>query len=340
MSYRYDGIIDVPAGVSNDYAIVHHERAAGKPVPLSNLRNAMMRGTDDPVEMTFPHPTRWHELRYDGGTWMTDYPIEQRQMEDPLSRMTGNVLVGGLGLGVFPARAARRSTVESVTVVERSPDVARLVWPHRRGPGSSKISLIPGTCLFAAMANELEGTLYDSAFFDIWQRDGESTFHGVVVPLRVLAWRNAVVKTVGVECWNETTMRSQLYMALTNRIRATTPEWHDAFGDTGTAVDRDALEEFRHGPGAEYWNWAVPFFRFTRGYAVERLDDLASSYVRAYFVTRPWFHAWASTQYVVREPNYADRYETGASAAKLLEQAAWTRASSIAAGAIDTNEVT
>ncbi len=64
--------------------------------------------------------------------WMTDDILFWYAMRNIAERSHGNVLVGGLGLGLILRHLAYgpgTQSVKTITVVEKSRDVVRLVWP-------------------------------------------------------------------------------------------------------------------------------------------------------------------------------------------------------------------
>lgn len=263
----YYPVLDIPAGRSGKLEVRKETRPAGHEFALATMRGRMFGQRSRPP-VSWPHETTWHSLVDDeNGVWMTDLPVEQRQHDEALRRMTGDVLVGGLGLGYAATVLAAKRAVSSVTVVERSADVARLVWPHL-GPAVDR----KGTLVLGDLFEHLRGTKnrYRYGFFDIWQMDGETTFHETVVPLRRLAHG----KVGHVACWNEDVMRGQLAMGLLTRLMMLdlsetpgamrelldeqaklSPLGRVTLGKLSTARDPDE-------PGACYTNWAVPFWRW------------------------------------------------------------------------------
>jgi hypothetical protein len=62
---------------------------------------------------------------------MSDTPLEQAGLLYPLTFAHGNVLVFGLGLGLYPYLLAKHNkSVDSITIVEKEKDVVDLVFPH------------------------------------------------------------------------------------------------------------------------------------------------------------------------------------------------------------------
>jgi hypothetical protein len=85
----------------------------------------------------------WHTTRRDELTWLSrdaEGEEPERWMDDSLSerigllplveRARGHVHISGLGLGLAVGAVLRRPAVTKVTVVERSPEIVRMVGPY------------------------------------------------------------------------------------------------------------------------------------------------------------------------------------------------------------------
>jgi hypothetical protein len=77
-------------------------------------------------------PGRYCQLYLDGQLFMTDTPEERRTNRPIVERARGNVLIGGLGLGLILPPLISAPEVTSITVLERSAAVLALVAPHYR----------------------------------------------------------------------------------------------------------------------------------------------------------------------------------------------------------------
>jgi len=93
-------------------------------------------------------------------TWMSTSPLEMASVGYSATKAYGQVLVGGLGLGMFAWIAAQRPEVASVTVFELEPKVIELVRPYLT---DSKIYLIEDDIYNAT------GWGYDFVYLDIWR---------------------------------------------------------------------------------------------------------------------------------------------------------------------------
>lgn len=96
---------------------------------------------------------------------MSDTPSEYRDHRYFISKASGKVLVAGLGLGCVTRCVASKPDVTEVVVVERSPEVIAMVWPHIEREFGSKVKLV------VSDINEYrpaKGEKFDCAWYDIW----------------------------------------------------------------------------------------------------------------------------------------------------------------------------
>lgn len=253
---KYDGILDIPEGTSGDFSITHDVKPAGTELLSWNPRVALFGQRGESV--TYAEPTRWHTLREGDGIWMTDLPIEQRQMDDLVRSASGRVLVGGLGLGYAVVALAAKPRVKEIVVVEKSRDVINLVWPWT----VQRVADLQLPCQKLTIANadlfdylKVTPDRYPWGLFDIWQGDGETTFHTMVVPLRKLAY--GIVRRV--ECWNEDVMRGQLLQGISTRRHML-----DAGAVFADMLSLDTLCDRKD--RSIYTAWARPFWEWYRDY--------------------------------------------------------------------------
>jgi hypothetical protein len=270
---RYVDVLDIPEGTSGDFIIKHNHRPEGTVLCTGNMRTMMYGQPREKI--LFDVPTRWHRLLEGGCVWMTDDPIEQRQHDEALKTARGRVLVGGLGLGYAVVALSKNRRVKEIVVVEKSQDVANLVWSatvKRAARKDLTITLIVED-LFVYLEHLKES--FDWAFYDIWQSDGETTFHTVVVPLRRLSHK----KIFDIVCWNEDVMRGQLCQGLHSRLMMLEPAAHDplknVFGLEHLNVDRFATY-----CDSIWIDWAVPFWVWYRDSKPSR--DEASAMAQLY----------------------------------------------------------
>lgn len=278
---RYAGVLDIPEGVSGPVQIHHKVLPAGT-IETGSFRSSVLGGQKS-ESVTFEHETRWHELTEEGqGVWMTDLPIEQRQFDDIIRFSTGDVLIGGLGLGYAVLALAMKKRVQSITVVEKSSHVINLVWAAtlaavQKVRPDLKVTLVHADLFeYLVELRETPGPAprFTWAVYDIWQSDNETTFHRFVVPLRRLS--EGMVRKV--ECWNEDVMRGQLQVSLRTVRAMLESEWPSfiEMADLKLRCESDDL----------YLKWARPFWQWYRDHAAtvskEMMDWALDGYVRGY----------------------------------------------------------
>jgi spermidine synthase len=109
-------------------------------------------------------------LLYDpeGCLWMSTTPQERIMMYNNGRRSRGHVLVGGMGLGLYPQYAARGAAGEATrfTVIERSPAVRAMVEPVL-----STVIEVPLEIRIGDIETVLASPVteqYDTVFLDTW----------------------------------------------------------------------------------------------------------------------------------------------------------------------------
>lgn len=209
----YRSPICLPEKRSGKVYVKHRIIPAGGSTPVVGMRQAILRGLT-PLSAKLTEPLTIHELGDDDhGTWMTDLPEELNQIGELLHTVEphGNVLVGGLGLGILAITLATRRGVESVNVVERSVDVVNLC---ARGEYAVAVADIHEYL-------RLNDTRYDYYLLDTWQGTNESTWWSEVMPQR-RAIRNKFGGRPVIHAWAEDIMHGQLFKSLTTKP----PHWY------------------------------------------------------------------------------------------------------------------
>lgn len=75
------------------------------------------------------HPGKWCQLTIGGDGWMYDVPWERYWNLKAVEHARGDVLIGGLGMGMILHPILAKPEVNSVTVLENNPNVQALVHP-------------------------------------------------------------------------------------------------------------------------------------------------------------------------------------------------------------------
>ncbi len=106
----------------------------------------------------------------DGNEWMTLTPVDLDTSDEAIEAAHGKVVTFGLGLGYYAYMCSEKPEVESITVVEKSPDVIRLfktyILPQFKH--SEKVRIIEADA-FEYAEREMPGEGYELAFVDTWR---------------------------------------------------------------------------------------------------------------------------------------------------------------------------
>lgn len=127
-----------------------------------------------------------------GGTlWMSDVPDERRDHYSALHKARGEVLIGGLGLGMVALACAAKPEVSRVTVIENNADVIHLVTPYLHGAlradgiDPDKLDVIEADLFKWKPA---KGQTFDTLWFDVWSEIDTSNLKEITTMNR-RSWR-------------------------------------------------------------------------------------------------------------------------------------------------------
>ena len=106
----------------------------------------------------------------DGNEWMTLTPVDLDTSDEAIERAHGKVVTFGLGLGYYTYMVSEKAEVDSITVIEKNPDVIALfneyILPQFSHP--EKVRVI-NTDAFEYAECEMPREGYDVAFVDTWR---------------------------------------------------------------------------------------------------------------------------------------------------------------------------
>ncbi len=105
-----------------------------------------------------------------GNEWMTLTPVDLDTSVEAISKAHGKVVTFGLGLGYYAYMASRKDGVDSVTVIEKSPDVIRLFSEEilPQFDRADKVRIINADA-FEYAEKVMPCEKYDFAFVDTWR---------------------------------------------------------------------------------------------------------------------------------------------------------------------------
>ncbi len=106
----------------------------------------------------------------DGNEWMTLTPVDLDTCDSAIERAHGRVVTFGLGLGYYTYMVSCKENVDSITVVEKSPDVIELfkryILPQFSNP--EKVRIVNEDAFLYAK-HTMPGEKFDVAFVDTWR---------------------------------------------------------------------------------------------------------------------------------------------------------------------------
>jgi len=128
-----------------------------------------------------------------GSIMMADTEMEKRTNTSFVSRASGDVLIGGLGLGMVLLAVQAKEEVNSVTVIEIEQEIIDLVVPQL--PLNVKVTIICGD-IFEWYPPK--GVLYDVIYFDIWNHICADDYGGMTTLHRRFGKR---LNRSNCDCW-------------------------------------------------------------------------------------------------------------------------------------------
>jgi len=144
-------------------AKISHLQVTAEASDMTRMR-AVLKGDFDQIV----REGSYVQLHVKGRLMMSDTQMEQQSNRTFIQHAKGDVLIAGLGVGLILLPILPREEVTSVTVIEKYPDVIRLVEPHVRkaaGSHAAKLTVIEANIF---EWKPLRGSRYDRIYFDIW----------------------------------------------------------------------------------------------------------------------------------------------------------------------------
>jgi hypothetical protein len=159
-------------------------------------------------------PGQYVKLIVDGSVMMSDTPMERRTNRVFVHNAQGDVLIGGLGIGLLPATLTRGAIarapgskwpVTSITVLEKNPDVIAMVAPYIK---HDLIRIIEGD-VFTWKPDR--GQRFDSIYMDIWPSISPDNAPEMrKLKQRYRNWLNQKNPWRFIACWQEDYIRRKI----------------------------------------------------------------------------------------------------------------------------------
>ena len=147
-------------------------------------------------------PGKYIRLTHNGECVMSDTDMEQRTNLRFCSKAYGDIIIGGLGIGMIIMAIQDKPEVKSITVIEKNQEVIDLVASQLNF--NEKVNII---CADVFEWKPERGVKYDMAYMDIWNWINEDIYKKEMQPLKRKYERFLRSKDINPnrfnECWAE-----------------------------------------------------------------------------------------------------------------------------------------
>lgn len=147
-------------------------------------------------------PGKYIRLMHNGECVMSDTNMERRTNAEFCRKAHGDIIIGGLGIGMIIMEIQDKPEVNSITVIEKNPEVIELVASQLNF--NNKVKII---CADVFDWKPDPGVKYDMAYMDIWNWINRTVYKDEMQPLkrkyaRFLRSKNENPNRFN-ECWAE-----------------------------------------------------------------------------------------------------------------------------------------
>lgn len=124
-------------------------------------------------------PGTYVKLTHNGECVMSDTSMEKRTNMDFYCNAYGDVLIGGLGIGMVILAIQDKPEVKSITIIEKYPEVIDMVASQL--DFNEKVKII---CADVFEWRPDRGVKYDVSYMDIWNWVNEDVYEEEMKPLK------------------------------------------------------------------------------------------------------------------------------------------------------------
>lgn len=125
-------------------------------------------------------PWNYVKLSYKGQCVMSNTPMEKRTNYNFVSHAHGDILIGGLGIGMIILAIQENENVRSITVLEKNHEVIDLV--ENQLPLNDKVTIIHAD-VFIWKPNKPQR--FDCIYMDIWNWINQEIYRDQMKPLKL-----------------------------------------------------------------------------------------------------------------------------------------------------------
>lgn len=119
------------------------------------------------------------KLTHNGDVVMSNTPMEQRTNREFCRKANGDVLVGGLGIGMIILAIQDKPDVKSITIIEKSQEVIEMVASQL--PFNDKVKI---ACDDVFTWKPEKGQKFDCVYMDIWNWVNSDVWEEEMKPLK------------------------------------------------------------------------------------------------------------------------------------------------------------
>lgn len=181
----------------NDYRVEHFQITA---LDKKGYRIALRDGIP---------PGKYVRLVHKNETLMSNTPMEIKSNTTFCERANGDVLIGGLGIGMIVLPIMEKENVRSITILEKNQEVIDIIAPQLNF--NKKVHIIKAD-VFAWEPED--GTLYDCIYLDIWPHVNLDIYTNEMYPLkqRYRKYLKPSSQSLNrfIRCWAEKEARRQI----------------------------------------------------------------------------------------------------------------------------------
>lgn len=124
-------------------------------------------------------PGKYVRLLHNGECVMSDTNMEKRTNSDFCFEAHGDIIIGGLGIGMIIMAIQDNPNVKSITVIEKNQEVIDIIASQL--DFNEKVNII---CADVFEWKPERGTKYDMAYMDIWNWINEDVYKNEMQPLK------------------------------------------------------------------------------------------------------------------------------------------------------------
>lgn len=140
---------------------------------------------------------------------MSNTPMEQRTNREFIDKANGDVLIGGLGIGLIILPIQDKENVKSITIIEKNKEVIELV--SEQLPLNNKVNII-----HSDIFNFMPDKKYDTIYLDIWPYVNSDIYENEMIPLKNKYSKYLVSKNKNpdrfIKCWAESEAKANLHL--------------------------------------------------------------------------------------------------------------------------------